>query len=259
MTPRSYGLLQPDEPPAASVECQGGRSPFVLVCEHASQRLPRKLGDLGLSETDRQRHIAWDIGAAEVARRLSGILDATLILQNYSRLVVDCNRAPGRPDTIPTVSEWTEIPGNRDLRPDEATARMEEVYLPFQRAVADALMTRHDGARESVLVAVHSFTPIFKGVARPWHVGLLYNRDARMGRSLFDVMRDEHDLVIGVNEPYAISDETDYTIPMHGERRGILHIEFEIRQDLIEAGEGQRAWAERLARWLQDGLRRLTE
>lgn len=259
MTSRSFTLLQPDEPPPVAIEGEGGRSPFFLVCEHASRRLPRKLGDLGLDETDRQRHIAWDIGAAEVARRLSRTLDATLILQNYSRLVVDCNRSPDRPDAIPTMSEWTEIPGNRNLPPDEITARIDEVYLPFQRAVAGALSARCDRGRNSVLVAVHSFTPVFKGATRPWHIGLLYNRDGRMGRSLFEVMQPESDLVIGVNEPYAISDETDYTIPVHGERRGILHIEFEIRQDLIAAEAGQQAWADRLARWLQDGLRRLTE
>lgn len=254
MTLESYNLLDADEPPPTSISGTGGRSPFLLVCEHANRRLPRKLGDLGLNETDLRRHIAWDIGAAQVAKRLSDELDATLILQNYSRLVIDCNRSTDRPDAIPIISELTEIPGNQNLTSAEISARVEEVYEPFQRAVSDELDARRQSGRASILVAIHSFTPVFKGAVRPWHVGLLYNRDGRLGRSLFDVMQDDRDLTIGINEPYAISDETDFTIPVHGERRGILHIEFEIRQDLIEVEEGQQDWAKRLSRWLKDSL-----
>lgn len=259
MNSRAFSLLTAGEPPAVAIEESDGRSPFLLVCEHASHALPRSLGNLGLDETERQRHIAWDIGAAGVARRLSRALHATLLLQNYSRLVVDCNRAPNHPDIIPVLSELTEIPGNRNLRLDEISARIEEIYWPFQKCVARELDARRDAGRLAVLVAVHSFTPIFKGVARPWHVGLLYNRDDRLGRGLFDVMQHDPDLVIGINEPYAISDKTDYTIPVHGERRGIPHIEFEIRQDLIESPDGQRDWAARLAHWLKDGCKTLSE
>jgi len=259
MISRSYRLLTADEPPAVSIEGSDGLSPVLLVCEHASRALPRSLGNLGLDETERQRHIAWDIGAAGVARDLSCALNATLLLQNYSRLVVDCNRAPEHPDIIPVLSELTEVPGNRNLRPDEISARIEEIYWPFQRCVARELDARRDAGRLAVLVAVHSFTPVFKGTARPWHVGLLYNRDDRLGRRLFDVMQHDRNLVIGINEPYAISDQTDYTIPVHGERRGIPHIEFEIRQNLIESQDGQRDWAARLARWLNDSLKTLSE
>jgi len=258
MTQPAYTLLEADEPPAVTIQCGDGQSPFLLVCEHASRALPRRLGDLGLDETECRRHIAWDIGAAGVARHLSRQLDATLVLQNYSRLVIDCNRSLDRPDAIPAISEWTEIPGNRNLHSSEVSARIDEVYRPFQQAVAGELDSRLDNGRPSALVAVHSFTPVFKGTARPWHVGLLYNRDARLGRSLFDVMQQDRGLVIGVNEPYAISDQTDYTIPVHGERRGILHIEFEIRQDLIESEDGQQDWAGRLERWLGASLQRLS-
>jgi len=171
-------------------------------------------------------------------------------MQNYSRLVVDCNRSPRHHDFIPTVSEHTEIPGNLDLHPDEISARTDEIYHPYHDGIVEALDRRDDHHRTSVLVAVHSFTPQFKGAARPWHVGLLFNRDERLARILHAKMNGNPELCIGMNEPYAISDETDYTLPVHGESRGIPHIEFEIRQDLIETEHGQRQWAEYLADWL---------
>jgi predicted N-formylglutamate amidohydrolase len=243
-------LLAPDEPSAVETVNTGGRSAYVITCEHAGHRIPRALGDLGVEEAERMRHIGWDIGAAAVARMLSAMLDAPLVLQTYSRLVIDCNRTLDRPDSIPIVSESTPIPGNRDLTPEETGARAEEIHKPYHDEIAGLLDRRRDAGMPTMLIAMHSFTPVFKGEGRPWHVGFLFNRDTRLSDALLPHAHDDGDLHVGINEPYAIGDLTDYTIPVHGEQRGIPHLEFEVRQDLIEHEPGQRAWSERLGRWL---------
>jgi predicted N-formylglutamate amidohydrolase len=253
----SAPLLAPDEPAPFALAHAEGRSPFFLTCDHAGKRLPRRLGRLGLPEAELERHIAWDIGAAGLSRLLADRLDAFLILQTYSRLVIDCNRAPGVPTSIVALSEYTEIPGNQGLGLAAAAARVREIFEPYHGRIVAELDRRKADGRPTVLLAMHSFTPVFKGVARPWHVGVLYNRDAAFGRIMGELLRAEGDLVVGDNEPYAISDETDYTIPVHGEKRGLPHVEFEIRQDLIAEPAGQLAWAERLARLLPQAYGRL--
>jgi predicted N-formylglutamate amidohydrolase len=246
----SDSLIDPDEPAPAVLLNENGPSPFFLACDHAGNRIPRRLGTLGLSETDRRRHIAWDIGIAGVGRVLSGLLDAALIPQTYSRLVIDCNRDPAVASSIPEVSELTEIPGNIGLAPEARAARIAAIFRPYHERIAAALDRRMAAGRRTVLIALHSFTPVYKGVARPWHVGVLFNRDARFAHALFALLRAEGDLIVGENEPYRVSDLTDYTVPVHGEKRGLLHVEIEIRQDLIAEGAGQQLWAERLARLL---------
>ncbi|HJU20499.1 MAG TPA: N-formylglutamate amidohydrolase [Stellaceae bacterium] len=246
----SEGLLDPDEPPPATLFNEDGLSPFLLVCDHAGNRIPRRLGTLGLPEAERQRHIAWDIGIAEVGRELSHLLDAALILQTYSRLVIDCNRDPAVPSSIPEISELTEIPGNLGLDAAARAARIAAIFRPYHERITAALDRRKAAGRRTVLIALHSFTPVYKGAARPWHAGILFNRDARFAHALFALLRAEGDLVVGENEPYRVSDLTDYTVPVHGERRGLLHVEIEIRQDLIADPAGQALWARRLARLL---------
>lgn len=250
-------LLQPDEPPAVTVMRADGKSDFFFTCEHAGNRIPRRLGTLGLGPKDLGRHIAWDIGAKAVSEGLSDRLDATLVCQTYSRLVIDCNRSPDVPAAILAVSEATEVPGNQKVSPREAAARTREVFHPYHDRIEALLDQRAASGRTSILVTLHSFTPSYHGVTRPWHIGLLYNRDARLAKAMFEVLANEPDLCVGDNEPYAVEDESDYTVPVHGERRGIPHIEIEIRQDLIEHAEGQREWADRLARVFlacRDGL-----
>ncbi len=253
----STSLLAEDEPAAARVERPEGASAVFLTCEHAGRRIPVRLGDLGVPASELERHIAWDIGAEAVASRLSAHLDATLVLQTYSRLVIDCNRQPSRHDSMPVISELTEIPGNRNLHPDHAAARVGEIFRPYHDTIEEALDRRRDEDRETLLLAVHSFTPVYKGEARPWHIGLLYNHDDRVARVLREVVGEERGLCVGDNEPYAVSDEGDYTIPVHGEQRGIHHIEIEVRQDLIEDEAGQREWSERLADWMDKTVMRL--
>jgi predicted N-formylglutamate amidohydrolase len=243
----SFSLLAADEPPAVVTLHENGASPFFLTCDHAGNRLPRRLGDLGVTSADLQRHIAWDIGAAGVTRFLAEHLGAFAVLQSYSRLVIDCNRPPEAPSAIAELSEHTEIPGNRSLTAAEREARVTEIFRPYHDRIRAELDRRHSTGMPTVLVTMHSFTPVFKGVARPWHMGLLYNRDDRLAKELMDVLTREDGLVVGDNEPYSVSDATDYTIPVHGERRGLPHIEIEIRQDLIADEAGQRAWAGRTA------------
>jgi predicted N-formylglutamate amidohydrolase len=243
-------LLEPDEPEPVSLQNETGSSVFFLTCDHAGRAFPRRLGTLGLPQSEAGRHIAWDIGIGGVGRELSRLLDAAVILQTYSRLVVDCNRDPEVASSIPEISETTEIPGNRGLDEAERKLRVETIFRPYHNAIAAALDRREAAGRASVLVALHSFTPVFKGISRPWHAAVLFNRDPRLAHPLAELLRAEGDLIVGENEPYRVSDLTDYTVPVHGERRGLLHVEIEIRQDLIADAAGQRAWARRLARLL---------
>jgi predicted N-formylglutamate amidohydrolase len=243
-------LLEPNEPPAFRVEQPHGQSAYFLTCDHAGARVPHKLRSLGVSAADMGRHIAWDIGAAAVAIRLAAALDAVAILQTYSRLVIDCNRRPGIPASIVRVSESTRIPGNEIVTIEEAAAREREIFHPYHDRIRTELDTRQAQGRPTILISVHSFTPQFHGNQRPWHAGVLYNRDARLARELLRCLRADPGLIIGDNEPYSVGDTTDYTIPEHGERRGLSHVGIELRQDLISAEAGQSEWAERLARAL---------
>jgi len=244
-------LLGADEAPAVTVERADGASDFVLACDHAGRDIPQSLESLGLSETELASHIAWDIGAAGVARRLAERLDATLVLQPYSRLVIDCNRAPGSPESIVDRSEWTHISRNENLAEAEVEARTRVIFQPYHDALRDILDARQRQRRQTVLVSVHSFTPSYRGAARPWHIGIMYHRDARLASELLRLLRRDERLPVGDNEPYSISDETDYTIPIHGEARGIPHVALEIRQDLIADEAGQATWAGRLAKLLK--------
>jgi len=243
-------LLSPDEPPACVTLGETNVSPFLLVCDHAGNRIPRRLGTLGVSDSERQRHIAWDIGAAEVIRQMAERLGAFAILQSYSRLVIDCNRAPSVPTSIATISEDTRVSGNENLSQAEREQRIAEIYHPYHDRIAAELDRRQAARIPTLLVAIHSFTPVYHGVARPWHAGMLYNRDNRLAVQMMALLRAEGGLTIGDNQPYAVSDESDYTIPVHAEKRGLPYGEIEIRQDLIADATGQGEWAERLSRLL---------
>jgi predicted N-formylglutamate amidohydrolase len=203
---------------------------------------------LGLSDAELARHIAWDIGAAEVARLLAQELDAFLILNNYSRLVIDANRPPGSPQSVLTMSEATRIPGNEGLPRAEIEIREREVFWPYHERLAAELDRRAELRLPTIFVAVHSFTPVYLGMVRQWHAGVLYQRDSRVAQHMLAFLRAEPDLMVGDNEPYRVSDLTDYSVVVYGERRGIPHVELELRQDLIVDPAGQRVWAERLAR-----------
>jgi predicted N-formylglutamate amidohydrolase len=243
-------LFDKDDPAPVRVLRPNGRSDFFLTADHAGRAIPRRLGKLGLPDSELARHIAWDIGIAEVTKHLAQALDATAVLQSYSRLVIDCNREPGWVTSIPLISEATKIPGNQAVSPAERAARHREIFLPYHQRITELLDRRRVAGRRTVLIAMHSFTPVFKGETRIVEVGVLYNRDARLAHILLDLLRAEGDLVVGDNAPYAITDTSDHTVPTHGEGRGLPHVEIEIRQDLIGGVDGQAAWASRLARLL---------
>ena len=243
-------LRDSEDVPPVHERNAAGASPFLFACDHYGRLLPKQLGDLGLPASELVRHIAWDIGIAGVAERLATLCDAHLIAQRYSRLVIDCNRPPGAVSSIPQLSEATVIPGNEQLSGEAVAARRREIFDPYHRRIDAIIDQRLHERRPTVLVALHSFTPVYAGVARPWHVGTLYHRDRALPMLLLKALRAEGDLVVGDNEPYAVSDLTDYTIPVHGEARGLINSGIEIRQDLIADQSCQPQWAERLARVL---------
>jgi predicted N-formylglutamate amidohydrolase len=255
MNKLAENLLAADELAPVTVYNESGPSPFLLVADHAGNIMPRALGRLGVAEAECARHIAWDIGIAGLGRLVADALDATLIQQNYSRLIIDCNRPPGAPTSIPEISERTAIPGNVGLSDRQKAARAREIFRPYHDRIEAELERRRQAGRPVALIALHSFTPVFKEVARAWHAAVLYNRDPRLAQSLLALLKKEKGLVVGDNEPYFVSDATDYTIPVHGERRGLLHVLIEIRQDLIADAAGQRAWALVLARLLPEACR----
>jgi len=240
-----------DIPPVHELNA-AGRSPYLVTCDHYGRLIPKRLGDLGLPESELIRHIAWDIGIAGVAERLSQQLDAHLIAQRYSRLVIDCNRPPHAASSIPRISEATTIQGNEGLAREATEVRRAEIFDPYHRRIDEIIDQRRHQGMPTVLVSVHSFTPVYAGIARPWHIGTLYHRDTVLPPLLLKALRAEADLVVGDNEPYAVSDETDYTIPVHGETRGLMNSGIEIRQDLISDQAGEQSWADRLARVLAE-------
>lgn len=256
----SYNLLQAGDPNPVEWVNASGQSPILLVCEHAGQAIPALLGDLGIAAEDMARHIAYDVGAEGLARRLAELLGSPLVLQRYSRLVIDCNRPFEAPDCVVRQSDGTAIPANADLSGIDRWRRYEEIHQPLHTKIAAALDARQAANMPTVLVTLHSFTPVLRstGAVREFEVGLLYNRDGRLAQSLATSFRNANPgVTLKLNEPYVVDDLSDYTIPVHGEKRGIAHVLIEVRNDLINDDRGQQEWAERLAAPLRLAVERL--
>lgn len=247
-------LLGPDDPPPFEFVNRDGAGRAVLICDHAGRAIPAALGNLGLDEAALWRHIAWDIGIADVTRHLARLLDAPAVLANYSRLVIDCNRRLNDPTSIAQESDGVVVPGNRGLRPEDRKARAEACFQPYHDAVAQLIEGRRRAGLVPALISMHSFTPVMNGFERPWHVGILWNRDPRLPVPLMRRLAAEPDICVGDNEPYTGRDEHGYSIHVHGEDLGLPHALIEIRQDLIDTHHGAREWAERLGRILADVL-----
>jgi predicted N-formylglutamate amidohydrolase len=241
-------LLALDEPPAFEVVNPDGVSRFLLLCDHASLRMPRALGTLGLPDDALRSHIAWDIGAADVAKRLSELLDAPLVLSGYSRLAIDCNRPPGTAPSIPDVTCEIVVPGNAEITGEERDAREAELFWPYHHAVERLLEARDAHGADTILLSVHSFTPSLYGKDRPWHVGVMYGHDPRLARLFLAELAKEPALVVGDNEPYHVSDGTDYGVPVYAERAGRLGLLLELRQDLVGTPDEAKNMAELVAR-----------
>ncbi|MBV9523238.1 MAG: N-formylglutamate amidohydrolase [Alphaproteobacteria bacterium] len=246
--PAEPPLLQPDDPPV--FEILGGErgAPLLLVCDHASRAVPRRLAKLGLQDAVLMRHIGWDIGAAEVTRGLAQRLDAPAVLAGYSRLVVDCNRDLDDPTAMPEVSDGVVIPGNRSLSPAARAARVAACFDPYHAAIADRLAAFAARGAVPVILSIHSFTPVMNGIARPWHIGVLWNRDPRVAVPLIaELAAADPRRIVGDNEPYSAREPAGYTIRAHAEPAGLPHAAVEIRQDLIDTPAGAAQWADNLA------------
>jgi predicted N-formylglutamate amidohydrolase len=236
------------ERPAVIVQNEAGRSPVVLTCEHASNFLPARYGQLGLAGRELRRHIAWDVGAASLAEALSTALDAPLFLGTHSRLLIDLNRPPGVASSIPERSEATDVPGNRGLDAEERQYREHTMFWPFHERVARFLDQR---STPTLLVAIHSFTPVYMGERRAWHAGILFGLAEAFGADVARSLGREAGLMVGTNVPYTISRTSDYSIPIHGDDRGIPAILVEIRNDLLGDAASVEGWRDRLSVALQ--------
>jgi len=238
-------LLGLDEPPPVETINADGRGSAVLVCDHASNRVPERLGTLGLAPDLLADHIGWDPGAADVARRLAAHLDSPLVLSGYSRLVIDCNRPLGHGESIAERSAGVSIPGNLGLSPLERSIRIDALFRPYHDAIAGLLDRRSH--RPTLLISVHSFTPVLNGQLRPWHIGVSYWLDPWFAALLLGALRHTGAFTIGDNEPYPIENGIDYTIPRHCEGRGLPSVMIELRQDQIRTALRATTWAGRLA------------
>ncbi len=243
---RPASLLATDEPPPVRLVNANGRGAFVLLCDHAANRVPRALDQLGLSPAQLASHIAWDPGAAAVARLLARRLDAPLLESGWSRLVIDCNRPPDSPEAVPAVSAGVPVPGNQGLSPAAREQRRMVLFQPYHQAIARLLNAR--ARRPTRLLSIHSFTPVLEGVRRPWAVGVSHRHDGGLGALLLAALDAEPGLAVGDNQPYAIEDAYDYTLPTHGETRGLPNAMIELRQDGLCTPAAIATWAERLAR-----------
>jgi predicted N-formylglutamate amidohydrolase len=240
-------LLGPVDPPPYSVFNEKGTAPLLLLCDHASKTVPKALGGLGIPEGELARHIGWDIGGLDAAIELASRLDAPLVASGYSRLVIDCNRWPGGEGSIPEVSDGTSMPANRDLTGAQIDARAEACFWPYHREVDRQLDRMTAGGRSVALLVMHSFTPEMNGFRRPWHVGVLWDDDARLPEPLLAELRRDPSLVVGDNEPYSARASYEYTLAAHARSRRMPHCSLEVRQDLIDTPEEARIWGRRLA------------
>jgi predicted N-formylglutamate amidohydrolase len=247
-------LLEAGDPPPFELINPDGKARLVLFSDHAGRAIPRKLARLGLSDAELDQHIGWDIGIGALARRLAAALDAPAVVGTYSRLVIDCNRRLNDPTSIAQESDRIPVPGNRGLSEADRKARAQTIFEPYHRAVAAAIARKRATGADPVLLSLHSFTPYMNGFARPWHIGVLWNRDPRLPVPLMARLLLEPGLVVGDNEPYSGRDEHGYSIPAHAETGGLPHAVIEVRQDLIADEAGIARWSLRLISVLRDVL-----
>lgn len=239
-------LIGPGDPPPVEVVDPDAPGRMVFVCDHAAAAMPKAMDNLGIGEAVMRRHVAWDIGAADVARRLAARFEATAVLSGYSRLLIDCNRGLDDPTSIPAISDGLVIPGNRDLTPAQAAARAECFFRPYHDAIEAALAAKDARGVTPALVSIHSFTPVFKSFKRPWQIGILWNRDPRIAEPLMAALAADPAITLGDNQPYSARDNFGHSVEHHAEPQGRPHVLIEIRQDLIDTHHGAEAWAGRL-------------
>jgi predicted N-formylglutamate amidohydrolase len=257
MTTPTEPLLREDDPPPVELANEAGAAPILLTCDHASRRTPRCLGDLGLAAPDLVRHIAWDIGAADVTRHMADGLDAPAVLAGYSRLVVDCNRHLHDPSLMPAISDRTPIAANANLAPADRQARLDALYHPYHQAIASRLDRFTAAGVVPVFLSIHSCTPEMNGRFRPWHIGVCWADDRRLAGPIMEALARDPDIAVGDNQPYNLDLQEDYSVPVHAIARGLPYLQVEIRQDLIATPAGARHWADLLLAALRPALANL--
>ncbi len=231
-----------------------GKGPFVIVCDHASNYVPDEFQSLGLPDTERARHIAWDIGAAGITHYLCAAFDSPGVLCGASRLVIDCNRQLNALDLIPEISDGTVIGGNLNLTAQDKTNRIRRWFHPYHDAVRSVLDERLWRRTPVIFLSIHSMTENLAGVERPWEIALSSYRDRTLAEPLIAALRVPGDMIIGDNRPYDLDPEIDFTTPFHAFQRGLPHIQVEFRQDKVRGETGQRNMAERFAAALREVL-----
>lgn len=255
MTPATdTSLLSEFDPPPVEIVNEASRTPILLLCEHAGHAIPRSLKSLGLQKQEINSHRGWDIGAAAVARGIAGYLSAPLIIQNYSRLVIDTNRPPNGPHAIPQEVDGGPIPGNAAITPADQRKRAEEIFQPMDSAVKSLF----DACDRIACFSIHSFTPVFEGKQRPWDAGFLSRQDRISAHGLMAAINQRHpELILALDQPYQIDDETDWFIPRHAEPRRIAHSLIEIRNDNIHTIDGSAFWASLLSKAISEVVEKL--
>lgn len=237
-------LLSKDEPAAFTLVNADSRSNLLLVCDHASNRIPASLGNLGLGSEQLQDHIAWDAGTAALAQGMAQALAAPLVLANYSRLVIDCNRPPDHLESIPVQSHGVMIPGNKNLSTLQRNSRMSELFQPYHDCIASVL-DRGDRAPK-LIVSIHSFVPMLGTRLRPWSIGVCYGPDRILADLFLAELGRVLDSGVGDNQPYSIENSIDYTLPHHASRRGLQHVMLELSRDQLQFESSISRWTERL-------------
>ena len=236
-------MLGPDDPTPYAVFNPQGQAKVLFVSDHSGRAIPANMRQLGLADWVLEQHVAWDIGSGDVARCLAERFDATLISANYSRLVIDTNRPPDDPTLCTVKSEGIAIPGNMDLTDDDRAERRRIFFDPYHDAIDAQLAAMRERGFEPAIIAIHSCTPVFDRVVRPWHIGILWDKDPRIAQPLLDHFAALEGVCVGDNEPYSGRAPHDYTMDHHGEAARIPHVSIEVRQDLIDTLEGARHWA----------------
>ena len=237
-------ILSPDDPPPFTHFNWDGAAPMLLICDHASNRVPRRLDSLGLEEAELRRHIGWDIGAAELTKSLATRLDSPALLASYSRLVVDNNRSPDDPTSMPEISDGVIVPRNHALSTSERAARRAEIFQPYHQQIERKVAALATSGPPPMILSIHSFTPVMRGEERPWHVSVLWRTDPRLPQAILQHLRNRPDICAGDNVPYSAHDGYGYTVECHAEPQGLAHALLEVRQDLIDTPAGIAHWGD---------------
>ena len=247
-------ILGPDDPPPFSRFNWSGGAPLFLLCDHASNRVPQRLDCLGLDPANLRRHIGWDIGAAELTKTLATRLDSPAILAGFSRLVIDNNRSPDDPTSVPEISDGVIVPGNRGITAADRTARLDAIFTPYHAQVDEKIEDLLAAGPAPMILSIHSFTPVMRGEERPWHVSVLWKSDPRLPQAILQHFRSKPGICAGDNVPYSAHEGYGYTVECHAEPRGVANALLEVRQDLIDTAAGVAEWGEMLTEVLRDLL-----